>query len=44
MSIITKLLRDYSQIRISYEVAGKDPSAEIAKTLKQLADELAKNE
>lgn len=44
MSMISKLLRDYSQIRISYEVAGKDPSIEIAKTLNQLATELAKNE
>lgn len=43
MSMITKLLRDYSQIRISYEVARKDPSTEIAKTLNQLAAELAKN-
>ena len=43
MSMITKLLRDYSQIRISYEATRKDPSAEIAKTLSQLADELAKN-
>lgn len=41
--MITKLLRDYSQIRISYEVARKDPSTEIAKTLNQLAAELAKN-
>ena len=43
MSMITKLLRDYSQIRISYEVARKDPSTEIAQTLNQLAAELAKN-
>lgn len=41
--MITKLLGDYSQIRISYEVARKDPSTEIAKTLNQLAAELAKN-
>ena len=40
----SKLLRDYSQIRISYEAAGKSPSTEITKTLNQLATELAKNE
>ena len=43
MSMITKLLKEYSQIHISYELARKDPSAAITKTLNQLADELAKN-
>ena len=43
MSMVTKLLRDYSQIRISYEATRRNPSAEIAKTLNQLAAELAKN-
>lgn len=42
--MISKLLRDYSQIRISYEVVGKDPSAEIVKILNKLAVELAENE
>ena len=44
MSMISKLLRDYSQIRISYEAVGKDPSVEITKTLNLLATELAKDE
>lgn len=44
MSIISKLLRDYSQIRVSYELVGKDSSKEITKILNQLAAELAKKE
>lgn len=43
MSTITKLLKEYSQIRISYEAIRKDASIEVAKVLNQLATELAKN-
>lgn len=44
MSTILKILKDYSQLRISYEAIGKDASTAVAKTLNQLATELAKNE
>ncbi len=43
MSMISKLLREYSQIRISFEAVGKDSSTEITKVLNQLAVELTKN-
>ena len=42
MSIISKLLRDYSQTRVSYELVGKDSSKEVTKILNQLATEFAK--
>ncbi|MBE6224906.1 MAG: hypothetical protein E7122_06745 [Bacteroidales bacterium] len=44
MSTISKLLRDYSQIHISYAAVRKDPSADTARILTQLANELSKNE
>lgn len=44
MSRITQLLKEYSQIHISYSVVDKDPSSESVRVLKQLADELTKNE
>ncbi len=44
MSMILKLMREYSQIRISNLVEGKDPSMETAKILNRLAEGLLKNE
>lgn len=41
--MILKLLKEYSQIRISYEMVGKDPSMDIVRVLNCLAEELAKN-
>lgn len=43
MSTIFDLLKDYSQIRISYEIVEKDPSVEITKILNKLAIELKNN-
>ena len=42
--MILRLLKEYSQIRISYEMVGKDPSMEIVKVLNRLGEELAKND
>ena len=44
MSRISQLLKEYSQIHISYSVVGKDPTMETKRILNQLADELAKTE
>ena len=39
MNMISQILKEYSQIRVSYEVVGKDPSMEITKILNKLATE-----
>ena len=44
MSKISQLLREYSQVHISYAVAGKDPAVESKRILNQLVEELSQNE
>ena len=39
--MISQILKEYSQIRISYEAVGKDPSMEITKILNKLATDIA---
>jgi hypothetical protein len=43
MSRISQLLKEYSQVHISYLAAGKDPTIETIRVLNQLAEELSKN-
>ncbi len=44
MSKISQLLREYSQVHISYAVVGKDPAVESKRILNQLVEELSQNE
>lgn len=44
MSKISQLLREYSQVHISYAVVGKDPAVESKRILNQLVEELSHNE
>ena len=43
MSRISQLLKEYSQVHISYLAAGKAPTIETIRVLNQLAEELSKN-
>lgn len=42
--MITKLLKEYTQVRVSYEAIGKDPSSEVTKVLLKLESELRKRD
>ena len=44
MSKISQLLREYSQVHISYAVVGKDPAVESKRILNQLVEELSQDE
>ena len=44
MSRISQLLKEYSQVHISYTAVGKDPTMESKRILNQLVEELSQNE
>lgn len=44
MSRTSQLLKEYSQVHISYAAVGREPAMETKRILNQLAEELSKKE